>query len=509
MSSTSVCSDCGKPVSEPGTSFCSDCAERHKKSTSVLTAEEEIARAKSVLFDDVQVSTTPTPKPTSKLGPGLSQRYELVRPLETTLFSEVFLVSDRELSRQVVIKYLNLSTRFEHVERFKREAQLLANFKHANIVRVYDSGVDDGRMYIVMEFIEGLALDTFNARLVQMNNEERRIRRVCEIIQEVCYALEYLHAQGIVHRDIKPSNILLDRLGKPYLIDFGIARRVSGKELITVEGELIGTVAYMSPEQAGGNANDIDRRTDIYSVGVMLYHLLTGQLPFGGANYDEVLDQIRTVTPVMPSHLNNTVTPELERVLLKTLAKEKDQRYQTATDLARELEAVIKPKPAPAAPRRVRVYGKYKVHIAVALNVIAFAIIGWTLFGPGDDSGTNPALYTPPDDVSLARLFLRGTFGRGDIGGYLSPVDGEIGVENGSLVIRNGAVQIAGNFKSASDLRIEVDLSFDHQSVPRETSIALCDTEGCFWKEIEKPSSSSQSWIPIPVESRSSRKGPN
>lgn len=471
MTDAKTCSKCGKADLQSDASLCTECREGTRKATSVLTAEEEIQRAKAVLFEDIQVSNTPTPRPVVKLGPSLAVRYEMVRSLETTLFSEVFLVQDKELGRSAVIKYLNLSTRFEHVERFKREAQLLANFKHPNIVRVYDSGVDDGKLYIVMEYIEGLALDTFNARLVQIGNEERRMRRMCEIVHEVCFALEYLHAQGIVHRDIKPANILLDRLGKPYVIDFGIARRVSGKEMVTVDGELLGTVAYMSPEQASGTPGDIDRRTDIYSVGVMLYHLLTGQLPFGGANYDEVLDQIRSITPQMPSHLNPFIPAELERILLKTLAKDKSERYQTAKDLARDLETISKPKP-PAPPRvQAGIYGKYKVHVAVALNIVALALVLWSLFGSDDASETEPVL-APVEDVTTAKAFFRGNFHRGD-SGFLVPVDGEVAVEKNQLILRNGSIRTRIPYSSVHNFRMVLDIARDPEAPPEEIRISL------------------------------------
>jgi serine/threonine protein kinase len=475
MTDAKTCTKCGKPNPETEASLCRDCDEGTKKATSVLTADEEIKRAKAVLFEDVEVSHTPTPapRPVTKLGAALANRYELIKSLETTLFSEVFLVQDKELGRHVVIKYLNLSTRFEHVERFKREAQLLANFKHPNIVRVYDSGVDEGKLYIVMEYIEGLALDTFNARLVQMGNEDRRIRRMCEIIHEVCFALEYLHAQGIVHRDIKPANILLDRLGKPYLIDFGIARRVSGKEMVTVDGELLGTVAYMSPEQASGTPTDIDRRTDIYSVGVMLYHLLTGQLPFGGANYDEVLDQIRSVTPQMPSHLNPSIPAELEKILLKTLAKDKNERYQTAKDLARDLEQISKPKPPPPPPKRTQLYSQYKIHIAVALNVLAFGLVLWSVFGPDAAGPGDTPLPPPVEDLTTAKVFLRGTFQRGEMGAFLVAGEGEVAVDQNHLVLRSGTVRTRAPYSSTCNFRLVIDCTSDAQSPPNEIRLSF------------------------------------
>jgi tRNA A-37 threonylcarbamoyl transferase component Bud32 len=467
MSSPRTCEICTEPLEEGReSSVCKECEPRQRKTTHVLTAEEEIARAKALVFDELRPAGADS-KRAGKIGSALETRYELIRPLETTLFSEVFLVQDRELGRNAVIKYLNLSTRFEHVERFKREAQLLANFKHPNIVRVFDSGVDEGKLYMVMEYIEGLALDTFNARLVQQGGEERRIVRMCEIIQEICYALEYLHSQGIVHRDIKPGNIILDRLGKPYLIDFGIARRVSGKEVVTVDGELLGTVAYMSPEQASGSAAEIDRRTDIYSLGVMLYHLLTGQLPFGGSSYDEVIDQIRSITPVMPSHLNHTVSPELERIVLKTLAKEKKERYPSAKELAKDLESIVKPKVKPARARRGGWYARYKLHIAVALCVVAAALIVWGLF-PTRERPIDPPYsgIAALEELAKSKSFLRETFSRGELGAFLHHVRGEAVVGRRKLVLRDATLATRSEYSTEDNLRWTLDLAVDSGAAP-------------------------------------------
>lgn len=390
---------------------------------------------------------TSKPLPNPGLTDSLTHRYEVLKLLGKSSFSEVYLARDRDLGRPVVIKFLNFNDRYEYVERFRREARLLASLKHSNIVQLYDFNVEGTKLYTIMEYIEGRELDEQN-RLFRERSETERIRWLCQAMRGICSALQYLHAQGIVHRDIKPSNILIDPNGAPYLIDFGIARRVTGKDLVTVNGELLGTVVYMSPEQAAGDTSQIDQRTDIYSLGVMLYHLLTDVLPFSGSNYEEILEQIRTSTPPEPSTYNAAIPPTLNRIVMRALSRDKTQRYQSAHDLMKDLEAIPRPQSESAkAGRRSRL----RISLAVGLNLLAAGLIGWEFL-------SDAAPEEPPPPTVETKFLARETFRGGQLGSTLRTVAGEITLEPGNLRLKNGSIETANSFSTDENLRLDVDL---------------------------------------------------
>ena len=260
--------------------------------------------------------------------------------------ADVWVAEDRVLGRQVAVKILH--TQFAEseafVERFRRESQAAANLTHANIVAVHDWGQDGDTYFMVMELVQGR-----NLRDVIRSEGALLPRRVAEIGAEVGVALSVAHNQGLVHRDIKPANVLLTPDGAVKVADFGIARAWDDTEQLTKTGAVIGTATYFSPEQAQGQT--ADSRSDIYSLGVVMYELLTGAPPFSGESPVAVAYQHVQKEPEPPSQLNPNVPPGLEAIVLKAMAKDPEDRYQTAAELVEDLDRLLAGQVPLAAPQ--------------------------------------------------------------------------------------------------------------------------------------------------------------
>jgi len=276
-------------------------------------------------------------------GSVLSDRYELNEQLGAGGMAEVFLGKDRVLGRTVAVK--TLLTQYaddpHFIERFRREAQNAAALNHPNIVSVYDTGSDDGTQYIVMEYVEGKTLR-------ELIREEGPLlpERVAEIGADVCAGLAFAHSHGIVHRDVKPANIMISH-GSVKVTDFGIARAVSG-DTVTQTAMVLGTAQYFSPEQA--QSAPVDARSDIYSLGVVLYEMLTRQVPFTGSSPVAIAYKHVKEAPILPSRLNPDVPPSLESIVMKAMAKNPDNRYQSATEMREDLMRALHGRPVEATP---------------------------------------------------------------------------------------------------------------------------------------------------------------
>src|SRR5512133_3977086 len=260
-------------------------------------------------------------------------RYKVVRKLGTGGMANVYLAEDQELGRRVAIKILDdrHASDDQFVERFRREAKNAAALSHPNIVSIYDRGEAEGTYYIAMEYLDGRTLKELLVRF-----GPPPIRIAVGYTRQILSGLAFAHRFGLVHRDIKPHNALVDSAGHVKVTDFGIAR--SGTSQMTEAGSIIGTAQYLSPEQARG-AN-VDTTSDLYSMGVVLYEMLTGKVPFTGDTPLEIAMKHLSEVPVPPSEKRADVPEDLDNVVLRALAKDPEDRYQTAEDMAADLARV-------------------------------------------------------------------------------------------------------------------------------------------------------------------------
>ncbi|MFH0981789.1 MAG: serine/threonine-protein kinase, partial [Planctomycetota bacterium] len=261
---------------------------------------------------------------------------EVHRGGQGVVYKAVQKATKRTVALKVLLEGPYASPRQRH--RFEREIDLVASLQHPNIVTIYDSGVTrDGRHYFAMEYIRGLPLNAY------LSDKNPSIDATLRLFRAICAAVNYAHQRGVIHRDLKPANIRVDSLGQPHILDFGLAK-IGGADLslgapMTVTGEFMGTLAYASPEQAKGDPTLIDIRTDVYSLGVILYEMLTSKYPYPVVGQMvEVLRNIAEAEPSKPSTIRRQINDEVETIVLKCLQKERERRYQSAGELARDVE---------------------------------------------------------------------------------------------------------------------------------------------------------------------------
>jgi serine/threonine protein kinase len=265
-------------------------------------------------------------------------RYRIMRKLGAGGMADVYLAEDQELGRRVAIKILNgrHANDDQFIERFRREAKNAAALNHPNIVSIYDRGEAEDTYYIAMEFLDGRTL-----KELIVSRGAAPVNVAIEYARQILSALRFAHRHGIVHRDIKPHNVLVDSEGRVKVTDFGIAR--AGTSQMTETGSIVGTAQYLSPEQARGG--EVDQRSDLYSLGVVLYELLTGKTPFEGDTPVEIAMKHLSNAPQPPSELREDIPPPLDAVVLRALAKDPDDRYQSADEMEADLERVARGAP--------------------------------------------------------------------------------------------------------------------------------------------------------------------
>ena len=299
----------------------------------------------------------------------LGNRYEITKAIARGGMARVYLARDRSLDRPVAVKELvpEFAADESFVERFRREAQAAANLTHPNIVGVYDWGTQDNTYFIIMEYVDGPVLSK-----VLRDEGPLHPRRAAELASEVAAALGFAHSRGVVHRDVKPGNVILTSSGQAKVTDFGIARAMSApEENLTQAGSVMGTATYFSPEQAQGL--QVDQRSDLYSLGVVLFEMVTGRTPFTGETplaiaYKHVQDQ-----PPAPSTLVSGLPAGLEAVIMKLLRKRPEDRYANAEDLRADLRRFLNGQATLAEQERAAAVGTPTSAVAATGAAVAAA----------------------------------------------------------------------------------------------------------------------------------------
>jgi len=319
------------------TKFCGECA-------APLHPSEEISPS--------HTKTLETPKEEFTRGTTFAERYDFIDELGTGGMGSVYKVFDKKIKEEVALKILKPEIADKKtIERFSNELKLARKIRHENVCQMYDINEEEGTHYITMEYVPGEDLKSFIRRVGQLP-----VGKTISIAKQVCEGLSEAHRLEVVHRDLKPQNIMIDKEGNARIMDFGIARSIKGKG-ITSAGVMIGTPEYMSPEQVEGK--EVDQRSDIYSLGILLYEMLTGNVPFQGDTPFSIGMKHKSERPKDPRGLNDQIPEILTRIILKCLEKEKSRRFQNAGELFNALD-----KMGEARTKTVRI-SDWKTSIAV------------------------------------------------------------------------------------------------------------------------------------------------
>ncbi|MCK5245189.1 MAG: serine/threonine protein kinase, partial [Desulfobacterales bacterium] len=328
-------------------------------------------------------------------------RYKIVRELGKGSMGVVYEAHDPNIDRSIALKVLRPDrvTSKAFVERFLKEAKAVGRFSHPNIVTVYDVGQDHGTIYIAMEFLEGKPLDS------AIREKSFTIDEIMNIGAQVAETLDCAHEKGIIHRDIKPSNILLMSNGQIKITDFGIAHiEDPSAAQLTQAGEILGTPAYMSPEQVVGRP--VDGRSDLYSLGVILYELSTGKRPFRGSNLAAVFNAVTRDSPPEPAKIKSGIPLDLSRVIMKSMGKAPDDRFQTGTAMVEALKSCVRqrkpPVPGEAPGRKQRRIPVISIVLVVFL-ISVMGVLSYYLM-----NGNGKAMLNVRSVPAGARVFVDG-----------------------------------------------------------------------------------------------------
>jgi len=369
--------------------FCKECGTQFQPSEEVSAPTETLEAAKEEL-------TT---------GSTFAGRYQIIEELGKGGMGKVYKAHDTEIKEKVALKLLKpeVAADKKTIERFQNELKFARKVSHRNVCRMYDLNKEEGSYYITMEYVPGEDLKSSIIRMGPLS-----AGKAIFIAKQVCEGLAEAHELGVVHRDLKPQNIMIDKKGNARIMDFGIARSVTGKG-ITGAGVMIGTPEYMSPEQVEGK--EVDQRSDIYSLGVILYEMATGRVPFEGETPLSIAVMHKTEIPKEPREINTQIPEDLSRVILRCMEKDKEKRYQSAGEVRSELEKIEKgipttervvPKRKPITSKDITVtFGLKKLFIPalVIVALVIAAVIIWRLIPKKE---TVPATQGKPSIAVLS-----------------------------------------------------------------------------------------------------------
>ena len=423
---------------------------------------------------DTQAATMPASQPRTQTDPldsasgtdalllkqqQVGARYRLVRLLGRGGMGAVYQAHDNELRRPVALKLLlpDVAANEAMLERFKREIHISSTVTHRNVLRVFDLGEGPGTKFLTMEFVEG-------ENLAELMKREGRLptELIIRILRQVCQGLGAAHEQGVLHRDLKPANVMISHDDRVLLTDFGIAKSLEQTGM-TQAGEIMGTPHYMSPEQVKGEPVDI--RSDIYSLGVMLYEMATGQVPYSGHTVYEVMIQRVQKDPRPAAELNPDIPPFLQHIIRRCMAMQKEDRYASAAELLAELDqsqltGVTPPMPKPSIRRRLRALSSVPVRTALLLLAAALLLTAawWLWRGTGVSPGGEPAGQAQQSPVSVLIADFQNRTGDPMFDGTLEETLG-IGLEGASFITtynRGQARKIAGQIQEGTrDLSLQ------------------------------------------------------
>jgi len=337
---------------------------------------------------DLPPASTVSPEQAADIGvpPPQIEGYEILGELAAAGQGRVWRARQLSTRREVALKVprVDLLRSRKALMRFEREVELAARLNHPDIARIYDSGIHQGLYYYAMELIDGVWLDAY------VQEHKLSSRQILQLMQAVCDAVRHAHQNGVIHRDLKPSNILVTKDGQPHVVDFGLAAAIAGESeagTVSLDGELTGTPAYMSPEQAAGLRERLDTRTDVYSLGVVFYRLVTGSFPYDvKTSMLQTLQNIRESDPIRPSRLVRHLDRDTEAIILRALEKEPDRRYQSVAELKGDIDRRLEGLPVLARSasslyllRKIIARHKYTSTVAALLAVIVLGFLCFCL----------------------------------------------------------------------------------------------------------------------------------
>ncbi|HEY3246049.1 MAG TPA: serine/threonine-protein kinase [Phycisphaerae bacterium] len=381
-----------------------------------LAVVESARRAAELTNTSANAATLEVFRPAAEALPATAlPGYEIIREIHRGGQGVVYQAIQKATKRKVAVKVMHegpFAGPRDRV-RFEREVQILATLNHPNVVAIHDSGVTpSGSFYFVMDYISGQPLDDYLA------SGARPVAEILRLLAKICDAVNAAHLRGVIHRDLKPGNIRIDSAGEPHILDFGLAKVVMGgvteashPQLMSVTGQFIGSLPWASPEQALGTLEKIDIRTDVYSLGVIAYQMLTGRFPYEVVgSMRDVLEQILKTEPARPSTIRKQINDEVETIVLKCLQKDRDRRYQSAGELARDIRHYLAGDPIEAkrdsfvyfVRKRMR---HYRPHIAVATAFVLLLAAGVVLL-----AASRQRAAADRDNATRILQFLQGMF---------------------------------------------------------------------------------------------------